>query len=941
MSIFLHDIPFDLFLKYYKDNNKNFVSSNSRYQPVQTESQTSQYYTSYYKYTYSFFNKNENNNDLYPSIKYVYLKISNILTPDISQYNAFNKIFDVSDAVSKKIEFVSSTPTSKDEIQNQNTIPLYKAKISNSFLSYFNNLTTYKYFATINNKFYPFISFNAITNKYQSFLFMYESDTEIDITTIPDNSWVEVSLPNDIIISSNLYLEGTTKEKYYPVYDKNNTEIGKIYEFDPYYINKTIVTDNIANYYFTDTYTGKEVSFTEENIPLSPLMRYHNYMRKYKNLLVDSSNAQHKYAELFFEDSDSGYKIKFSYPIYIQENNNIESFDAFKFDNWKNNSVILTNKIKSNESGTTTTNITINKVTNSVPSMIQPNNDNIIYSAATDKIDEIYIVSEDSIFDITKPISPAEKIKCNVTHYFIDQNDILNINTLTDSNIQKFLLSIISPKQNETVNYSITDSNVISYLLNYLKESQYTKCNIEPVSGNYNELKDSIIVKRIDKTFLNTFFPNTKLFFITNDNINIFVAMYSVVYSKNTETNTKSEKLTFVSLGSFINNIIKLFTIDYSDLTNSKYSTQNEFLNNIKNYNVYYDKYINFSELKEVTDGDNTITYRVVTPSIKKNNMDAKPFFDVTSATQQLISGDNAITVINSDITSIRKIFKKNSIYKNASLSLNTPVSDNIYSTELQQNLSTILNNIFVSSYNIYPITSISNLSTIFLYVNSIYSSIPSLLKRNKKENTGISYYSYNYKTNKFGFIPFNELNIQFDSVIQEVANNKKYEKENNLYYDYDEYYNAAHQQVVNKNVFDRLFNFAEYSINLQEINDLIKQMILQNKSLSTISSNRLASQLQTETGSLYHEKNNSLSNIINQFIELYTNYIYDDSANNDFYISDYTKHFKDKIEYKYNSLIPTTYSSNYNIRYRFTGNEEINKNILLSSLKIKKNNAE
>ena len=41
--------------------------------------------------------------------------------------------------------------------------------------------------------------------------------------------------------------------------------------------------------------------------------------------------------------------------------------------------------------------------------------------------------------------------------------------------------------------------------------------------------------------------------------------------------------------------------------------------------------------------------------------MDAKPFFDVTSATQQLISGENAITEINSDIDSIRKIFKKNS----------------------------------------------------------------------------------------------------------------------------------------------------------------------------------------------------------------------------------------------------------------------------------------
>ena len=898
MSLYLHDVPFDLFLKYYKNENKDFITSNYRYKPVTINVYTDKLYDSYYKYKYKYYEDSE------LKTKIVYFKIPIFLINNIADYTNYNSIFHtIESQESATVEYLSSSEILSSSDNSSNRM-LYESKITNLFLSKLQNITNYKYFAVIGNKIYPFV-YKDSNNTFKSALQI--SETSSDNDDVSQMTFTEESFP---VPNNELYVEALTNERYYQITNSDGIEIGRVYEFYPYYSIKTSIENNKNLYYFTDIYTNSEVSFEDGKLPISPLMRYHLFMRKYKNSLNTWKNISA--ASLYFEDNTDNYRLILWLPASCTITTSIKneitsnpSLNIFKND-------ILTNtKINQLTSKISITPPTSNQRSKrnalsslSAPNMLSSVNiaENVLYK------DYIKTNNESTSVNILFPFDPTEEVNKNYSEKKIlfDSNYITDINKL-DSNDLSFFRELINQEGNDILSKTISDDNDINKIKNLLKAYKISS----------NDIGNSLNSLLTDNFITNFLFPNNTFYFFSFDSNNIYVAVENyVVYSDSDRT---FNKMQILSLSSFIVYIITCLLSDnikkISGATSQELNNGNECI---------------FSESTSVS--SNNLNEYILQTVINKIQISINKSISTGDPTYNLTQLLNS----NYNVSEIKKIFKSQYLYENNLLNLNELVSGTKYSDELRGDFKKVVKSFFTSNNYIYPISSISKISEMYMYINSLYENIPILLNTSKIENNGINYYSYKYNKNKYGFPSIDELNLCFDYSINDLNSNSHSSILINSF-DIESSSLAAESQVLSKNVFDRLFNYSKFSINQQEIDNLVNLDKLKNIKLNTVSSEKIYEKADAQTATLYYENNNDLNILIDQFISLYSNYLYDESINSDFYVNDYRRHFIDKINYKYNTMIPNNFDSNYNIRYVFTTDENINKNILLTAMKIKK----
>ena len=850
--LYLHDVPFDLFLKYYlnNENDSDAISTNARYQPIYSESYSNLLYS--YTYQYSFVNDTN-------EIESIYFKINKLnINLDLSSLNKF-----IFHNIENKSE-ITSNCVLLSEIGDASTISqenilLYKFKIQNEITKAFSNITVFPYFGIINDKYYPFIT--KENNTFKSNL-LYSLTNE-------DDSFTNEELPG-IIDTTVINTDLTTQEKYYSVLNENSEEIGRIYILEPLYTEKISYENNETYYHFLDRYTNTEKKFKENELPLSPLMKYHNYMRQYKNKIDDFSLNDNT---LYYYDYNTYFTIGYSTSIFSEINNlketNILSEDTSLKNSYINNIKNLSNTIIENDS----TNILNQKISNlkfkNNSSNRSVNNEvNITFLESDQKINNTSY--SDLLYNnnfIVKP-NAVENNKLNKTYYILF--DSRNIKDYYDADIS--IRNIIDSILSNSIPKTYTDKTILETLMLFLN----------------NEI------------LLKNDYPNfNSYYFFKKDNIAYYIYV-------------NGETFTIGKFNTFLENIIDYF-INYatSNFTLTNFTT-NKALSNVNSKNV-------------------------VTNNITKYNI-----MYYSGLTNINISNSNINTTIKDEIIStdvkyneLKDLFKKYYLYNNMVLTYGSEVSSVTFFNKLKKEIVNNLNNIFSSSSEIFNATAITDVTQMYLYIESVSNNLQHLLTNTELENDGTQYYDYDSDANIFGFIPASSLSlssivskidtpiISYNEVSVPILKNNE---------------PAIENQVLNENVFHKLFNYKQFSLNAQEINYLIKKDNLLQYKTKTNTNEKVSQVIKSSlTATLYPEKYNDLNNIKNQFIEMYSFYLFSNNNDENFYKDDYIKNFKPKINYKFNEMLGSNISSNYHMKYTFLNDNNIDKNIFLTALELMK----
>lgn len=298
MALNIHDIPMDVFFKYF---NKQNVITNDSYENIYEDLQAGYYietlnYDSETKYFYSYKGNS----------------ILSIIPMD--QYSKFESLTGINlngNNITSKIEYVPSK------------ITVYNYSLKYLGLSMFDK-TPFKYCAIISGRLYFNIGilFEGNSATISNYAGMKSTTGFDNAEGFPADYQITVKLA-DAKYSDTEYLNPELVNNQRAVTDVFGRKIGYLYENKPVQIKKfdvdTAATKNEACYVYkkkNDT-SGMTYSFTESTYPLSIFEKYHNYARKIKqsNLYVGRSTRAET---LICNDS--------SYPenklIFVKEQNN-------------------------------------------------------------------------------------------------------------------------------------------------------------------------------------------------------------------------------------------------------------------------------------------------------------------------------------------------------------------------------------------------------------------------------------------------------------------------------------------------------------------------------------------------------------------------------------------------------------------------------------------
>ena len=359
---FLHDIPVDTFVKYYLNNeiDADTISSNARYQPVYIE------YTTNVIYKYKY----RSNENKYYSIQtlspmpFTIGNIGNLIFNTKGNLLLFApRLSERGEAVLKTIKGEKSALPADDTLSLdkiisgdnrdnlfdlaltlryetlETPVKVYYIPIRDAVSDFFNNLSLYEYYGKIGDKSYYSIYLETESGKKQ-FYIMNNVDDNID-----GHQKIEDAIQSIKIITDTEYQDPDYNNiTYYSVINtRTKREVGKIYKLETY---KVLDYDDNDRAHFVDTYKKEgmlnyDVYFKEDEMPISPIMKYHLYMRQYKSVVnsVDTDPASDitKYTKtntLYYKDFTDHGEIGFAYntqettirPIPIATSINIEDF---------------------------------------------------------------------------------------------------------------------------------------------------------------------------------------------------------------------------------------------------------------------------------------------------------------------------------------------------------------------------------------------------------------------------------------------------------------------------------------------------------------------------------------------------------------------------------------------------------------------------------------
>ena len=353
---YLHDIPFDTFVKYYLNNETDVdtISSNARYQPVYKGDTTSTVYTAMYLddkgITHCIKTLKPMPIDVGEIGKQIYNTTSLLTQTGPKMTREAQAIFKKIDRSKKKISLVKKTENAKTAFEDlrslqtavydddvglridrtvQNNV-IYYIPIKDAVSDFFDNLSLYEYYGKIQDKiFYAMsMSIDSGNGGKQQFYVKINEDSSTEGVGYKK---IEDVITGIRVVTDQLYQDPDYDNIYYysVINSKTRKEVGKIYQLEQHNI---LDYDSQGRAHFIDTYkkegmTNYDLYFNEDDMPITPIMKYHLYMRNYKSTVasadMDPTSDLSKYSQtntLYYKDfvdhGEIGYAYNFTETTY-------------------------------------------------------------------------------------------------------------------------------------------------------------------------------------------------------------------------------------------------------------------------------------------------------------------------------------------------------------------------------------------------------------------------------------------------------------------------------------------------------------------------------------------------------------------------------------------------------------------------------------------------
>lgn len=879
----LHDIPIKTLTKYFLSNDK--ISHNFRYKPYFSPKTVTQYYQYVYKMNNTYYSVDTVDIPNVFMSDEVFSKLFNIDINDLDSFeisvpnytsDALRILskddYEFNEAISQNQFVLFNTPANEGIVIDQKQI--YYIPFKNIISAYMNYQSLYPYFGIIENK--PFYALDKTSITFNS--------NNIDIYTnniYNDNNKYDIiiskSLINDIIdntIDNNkviyFYDENTNIDteyglEYVKIYkiQSNNLlkECGKIYKLNLF---NTILYD-INGYKYRDTYIDSDVYLSTPYGATTPIMRYHNYMRKIKEFSYNNASTKFIDDGIRFNERNRMYLTKFNNYLDIASANDYSVKEGTSIGS---SNVQITDELARY--------IKTRKV--KVPTV---NSENYIEQNSTIP----YELPEDS--NDKSSASQLDIYKTNV-EYYNDQNKYLSDNYY--STVKTYYNTkdtyVLRPKiyngKMSFKDYGIPVST-ISDLLN-LPYYNYILTTDETPNSNktYYVLDGSTF--SVATITNNTFEPNTQ-YYEANEKVRYVKILNKKSYNSLKNMSHYTKFIAFCISES--DNIVTVPNINYNNLSDFECLKQKYTL--VYKYDVVRSKPVN-STMFNITGDDFILKLEPLNIYLAEQEItnyvynttdggDPKSYICNNAITYgSLIIPNNLININIPTLYNISEYFIEPFVGKVAGTENNDVNSGNSTLENKDRELINIMNTSLIENQlsNTLTVNDTVNKHFMFKYTESLFENLIYTVNIQSKYNAGdlcMDKYSHSHY---IGFIPYNRLEVSF------IANNKyeKIDPADNNYYETkpillsDADREMIKNQVLSKNVLDRIINYKKYPLNAQEIHDIIQKQTLDKIYTNLSDVNKIINVNTKEEDKKYIERFFDCHNILDKSYNLVTEYL-------------------------------------------------------------------
>lgn len=867
----LFDIPFDIFLKYYfnDENRIDAISSNARYQPVMVTLKYDVVYTVIYKLSYT---ENNNNIEIFYKVKTTDINKNSLTATEMTETYGI-----VLPEIPDDYTFIA-----EDDIQASIVDKVfydYPVQRSKLYIDTGATNTPYKYYAKIqNNEFFNII----LDESSNEFYLDYEYGNYLNDAYTAGPALKNYNNMGLYIDMSKEYDDPDVHCKYYLV-TKNKLELGRVYILSEYKTEKIIENKHC----FLDTYSNTEIAFNEDELPLSPAMKYFQYFHNYKeNLNIRDITDKKIFAiennnelDFYFYIKQTTNTTRIQYPAIV--NNNVNSILRSKFINRTN--------LASKNKNITDVSI-IDNATDSILSTIH------ILPSTT-------FTENSSALSNTSATTENSSTECSTVNTYIKQKilstaDAFDADAITDSSFIESLGALVTGLTNSLeLSYNInldymSRFNIIKYAkdINILNYTDKYKNNYLFLYKNiYYILETSTVCQNRQSLF------NIKIMQLSS----FLVTYYQSIVDKYEQLFTNVDKASANNQMLLANNTISACDINSTkaliyDISSADANLIMTQLAAIKEC-TYENLQNAFAEASSFVSGEFTLNNHKVPSGTLQKLYDAS----FNKNIQNVINSPLTNIYNGSDITSISDLYLYIKGLSDISLRFNAKTP----SENLGEKYFNDLTNTYYNG---------------FLYSDDLYLSF--IFTKNENEETTSSV---------MPMIDINNISIPINvrqNIIDRISNKNVLSR----------LFNYKKYEVTSKEIENELFN--------EKLNQALN-------SVTTTTEYAFNRNLEEDTGQIYENQSdiyNIKSAFIDFYTHFVYRDTFETSSYNinasqffyNFYIDDYNKHFADKINDEKNIFIFPEINSNKAEIYKYTycNNETINKNTFLTVLKVKNN---
>jgi hypothetical protein len=288
-GIYLHDIPYALFMKYFFSNSYESDYISDRYSPIYKPVVVTRFYNQ--TYTFSYYTSTISSNGITKTKNTKTIQIRMFSDLDISKTSKLTVLsvlgIDLDKYDTPSFEYSSTL------VDQAPSINLYNIGNSQNGFSPLSGMSLYEYYAVIDG-----VAHYSITKT--------------------DTGYFEFGSGDSSLLSSSLtcgdsFVEDPEKPeigKTYAEIKRNGKVVGKLYKCPQ--LKAQVVNDD-GYLGFIDKYTGSNVYFEPGKEPKAPIEKYNDYMREIKS--VESKDLSPVYGDIYLIQKDGKYGLRYKEKI--------------------------------------------------------------------------------------------------------------------------------------------------------------------------------------------------------------------------------------------------------------------------------------------------------------------------------------------------------------------------------------------------------------------------------------------------------------------------------------------------------------------------------------------------------------------------------------------------------------------------------------------------